>query len=103
MKWVRQDRDIDSLWDKMKYYTIYDILKKENVTQVELANKLGITTNNLNNKIQRNNFPMRELVEIASALGMNLMLVPKEEKVNNGYIINFPEEELFQSKRRKQD
>lgn len=44
------------------------LLKRKNVTLVELSNRLGTTNQNLANKLKRDNFSVKELDEIAEAL-----------------------------------
>lgn len=44
------------------------LLKRKNVTIVELSKKLGTTNQNMANKFKRDNFSMNELEEIAEAL-----------------------------------
>ena len=53
---------------------IKGILKDKNVTQVELAERTNVTKQNLSNKMNRDNFSTLELVEIADALEMQLLL-----------------------------
>lgn len=45
------------------------LLKRKNVTIVELSRKIGTSNQNLANKFKRDNFSTKELVEIAEALG----------------------------------
>lgn len=45
------------------------VLLERNMTIKELAEKLGTNGNNLSNKLARDNFPEKELVQIADALG----------------------------------
>ena len=47
---------------------IKEILKKKKMTQTDLANQLGTTRQNLNNKMARDNFTIKELSEIARVL-----------------------------------
>ena len=76
---------------------IKDILKDKQATQIELAEKIHVTRQNLSNKMTRDNFSTIELVEIADALEMQLVLKDK----NNGkeYVIDYPEEDKGKSKR----
>ena len=48
------------------------VLKCDNVTESELARRIGITPQNLSNKMKRDNFTERDLQEIADALGVKL-------------------------------
>ena len=50
---------------------IKNILGDKNITQVELAEKVNVTKQNLSNKMNRDNFSTIELVEIADALNMS--------------------------------
>lgn len=45
------------------------LLKRKDITLVELSNRLGTSTQNLTNKLKRDNFSMKELNDIADALG----------------------------------
>lgn len=45
------------------------ILKREKITVAELANRLGQSRQNLQNKLSRSNFTATELEEIALAMG----------------------------------
>lgn len=44
------------------------LLRRKNITIVELSTRLGTTNQNLANKFKRDNFSMKELDEIAKAL-----------------------------------
>ena len=44
------------------------LLKRKNITIIELSNKLGTTNQNMANKFKRDNFSMNDLEEIAKAL-----------------------------------
>lgn len=44
------------------------ILKRKNITILELSNRLGTTNQNMANKLKRDNFSTKELDEIAKAL-----------------------------------
>ena len=57
---------------------IKDILDIKNMSQVELAEEINVTRQNLSNKMNRDKFSALELVEIADALGMNLVLKDKD-------------------------
>lgn len=57
---------------------IKDILDVKNMSQVELAEEINVTRQNLSNKMNRDKFSALELVEIADALGMNLVLKDKD-------------------------
>lgn len=44
------------------------LLLERNVTQIELAERLGTSQGNLSNKLRRDNFSEKELDEIGTAL-----------------------------------
>lgn len=44
------------------------LLKRKNVTIIELSQRLGTTNQNMANKFKRDNFSMKELEAIADAL-----------------------------------
>ena len=58
------------------------LVKRGNMSESELARKIGTSPQNLHNKFKRNNFSIRELEEIASALDCDLRIefVDKETK-----------------------
>ena len=76
---------------------VKDILHDKHITQVELAEKLKVTKQNLSNKMNRDNFSTIELVEIADALDMKLLL--KSELDQKEYTIDYPEESKGKPKR----
>jgi len=78
--------------------TLKDILKEKKITQVELAEKINSTKQNLSNKLNRDNFSTIELVEIADALNMELIL--KCSKNNKEYKIDYPEDQKWKPKRK---
>ena len=45
------------------------LLKRKNVTLVELSSRIGTTNQNLANKLKRDNFSIKELNDISVALG----------------------------------
>lgn len=45
------------------------LVKRGNLSEAELARRLGISPQNLNNKMKRANFTEQDLKEIANALG----------------------------------
>lgn len=49
-------------------------LKELNMTQNDLASALGITKQNLNNKLSRDNFSSKELSEIAAILKTDIVM-----------------------------
>lgn len=66
------------------------LTKDKKVTQLEMAETLGISKQNFSNKVQRNTFSPDELVEIANFLGMEIAFVDKELCYEEGkvYVIN---------------
>lgn len=66
------------------------IIEDKKVTQTELAERINVTKQNLNNKMNRDNFSTLELVEIADALEMQLIL--KNTSDGKEYVIDYPEE-----------
>jgi len=76
---------------------IKDILEAKGKSQVELAEEINVTRQNLSNKMNRDKFSALELVEIADALEMNLIL--KDKKSLTEYIIDYPSELKGKSKR----
>lgn len=47
-------------------------VKRGNISEAELARRVGVTPQNFNNKMKRDNFSERDLKEIADALGLRL-------------------------------
>lgn len=76
---------------------IKDILTDKDMSQIKLAEEINITRQNLSNKMNRDKFSALELVEIADALGMNLMLKDKDN--GKEYIIDYPDDLKWKSKR----
>ena len=76
---------------------IKNIIKDKNITQVELAEKIKITKQNLSNKLNRDNFSTLELVEIADALNMRLIL--KNVSDQKEYLIDYPADSKGKPKR----
>lgn len=88
---------------------IKDILDLKDISQVKLAEEINITRQNLSNKMNRDKFSALELVEIADALGMALVLKEKDSineediKNNKEFIIDYPDELKGKSKRNMTD
>lgn len=76
---------------------IKNILGDKNITQVELAEKVNVTKQNLSNKMNRDNFSTIELVEIADALNMSLLL--KDKTDGKEYLIDYMANEKGKPKR----
>lgn len=79
---------------------IKEIIKVKNISQAELAEATNTTRQNLSNKMTRDKFSSLELVEIADALEMNLILKYKAEGTE--YIIDYPNELKYKPKRKKE-
>ena len=45
------------------------LVKRGNISEAELARRLGISPQNLNNKMKRDNFTISDLEKIAEVLG----------------------------------
>lgn len=76
---------------------IKNILSDKNISQVALAEKVNVTKQNLSNKMNRDNFSTIELVEIADALDMKLILKNKID--GKEYLIDYPANEKGKPKR----
>lgn len=50
------------------------LVKSGNISESELARRLGISPQNLHNKMKRDNFTESDLREIANALNCNLKI-----------------------------
>ena len=48
------------------------LVKRGNLSESELARRMGISPQNLHNKMKRDNFTETDLQEIADALGLEL-------------------------------
>lgn len=59
-------------------------LKDLNMTQMELANALGTSRQNLTNKMTRDNFSTKELCEIGKILNFTVIL-----KADKEYVIEY--------------
>lgn len=78
--------------------TIEKIIKDKNITRRNLAESINITEQNLYNKMKRDSFSGKELVEIALKTGMKLAFIDDETK--EIYEIEYMPEELFKPKRK---
>ena len=50
------------------------MVKRGNISGAELARRLGVSSQNLSNKMKRDNFSEQELVEIADALDCDVKI-----------------------------
>ena len=48
------------------------LVKRGNISEAELARRIGVSPQNFNNKMKRDNFTETDLREIAEALGLKL-------------------------------
>ena len=64
---------------------IKDVLKDKDMTQTELATLLGSTRQNLNNKMSRDNFTIKEISSIADVLGLTIII--KTNNSSKEYVI----------------
>ena len=64
---------------------IKELLRERNMTQVDLANKLGVTKITLSQNITRNNWTLAKLEEIAAALECRVI-----DLFDNSYEISCP-------------
>ena len=65
-------------------YKRQDISKAKKITQLEMAEVLGISKQNFSNKVQRNTFSPDELAKLADSLGMELVFIDKNADIKNG-------------------
>lgn len=65
---------------------IKELLQERGMTQVDLANKLGVTKITLSQNIARNNWTLGKLEEIAAALECRVI-----DLFDNSYTIQCPE------------
>ena len=73
---------------------IEEILDKKNISKADFAESIGITKQNLGNKFKRDNFSALELVEMADALGMQLVLRKQGKELKaEEYLLDYPEEQ----------
>ena len=50
------------------------LVKRGNISEAELARRMGISPQNLHNKMKRDNFTQNDLAEIAAALDCSLSI-----------------------------
>ena len=81
----------------MSVVTVLETIREEkDISKGELAERIGITKQNMSNKIKRDNFSALELVEIADALGVQLILKGRQK---NEYRIDYPADQKGKPKR----
>lgn len=54
------------------------LVKRGNLSESELARRMGISPQNLHNKMKRDNFTEHDLQEVAKALGLELAIAFKD-------------------------
>lgn len=69
---------------------IKDILKSKKMSQTDLAKAMGSTRQNLNNKMSRDNFTIKELFQITQLLDSEILI---KEKNGIEHIINYSNNE----------
>lgn len=84
---------------------IEDILETKGISKGDFAESIGITKQNMSNKFKRDNFSALELVEMADALDMELILrKANSTKLNDGeFLLDYPEEQKGKAKRNMTD
>lgn len=78
--------------------TISEMIEYKGITRRYLAECINTTEQNLYNKLKRDSFSGKELVEIASKIGMKLVFI--DEESNKQFEISYEEGELFKPKRK---
>ena len=63
--------------------TIKDISKAKKITQLEMAEVLGISKQNFSNKVQRNTFSPDGLAKLADSSRMELAFIDKNADIKN--------------------
>lgn len=91
------DDNNEGMIDMSATTAIKDILEAKGKSQAELAEEINVTRQNLSNKLNRDKLSALELVEIADALEMNLILKDKVDGAE--YTIDYPDELKGKSKR----
>lgn len=54
------------------------LLERENKTVADVANIIGTSRQNLNQKLNRNNLTEKDMEQLANALGYNLEIIMKK-------------------------
>lgn len=69
-----------------KSATTYEIIKhmmtRRDFSSNDIAERLGISRQNFDNRLRRNNFCEKDLRKIAEVLNFELLLIFKEKEVN---------------------
>lgn len=65
---------------------IKKILEEKEISQVELAKMMNMSRQNLNNKLSRDNFTIKELSNISKVLDVSLII---KDKAGNEQIISY--------------
>lgn len=65
---------------------IKKILEEKGISQVELAKMMNMSRQNLNNKLSRDNFTIKELSNISKILDVSLII---KDKAGNEQIISY--------------
>lgn len=59
------------------------LVKRGNMSEAELARRIGTSPQNMHNKFVRNNFTIKDLEQIATALDCELQINFRDNETNN--------------------
>ena len=59
------------------------LVKRGNMSEAELARRIGTSPQNMHNKFVRNNFTIKDLEQIAKALDCNLQIAFHDNETND--------------------
>jgi DNA-binding Xre family transcriptional regulator len=59
------------------------LVKRGNMSEAELARRIGTSPQNMHNKFVRNNFTIKDLEQIATALDCSLQINFRDNETNN--------------------
>ncbi len=59
------------------------LVKRGNMSEAELARRIGTSPQNMHNKFVRNNFTIKDLEQIATALDCELQINFRDKETNN--------------------
>ena len=59
------------------------LVKRGNMSEAELARRIGTSPQNMHNKFVRNNFTIKDLQQIATALDCSLQINFRDNETNN--------------------